>query len=61
MLLTAALEDLQRASVAAVVTCLADARELGGRLETSARRYAEYQEEVRDRLERIARDTHVAS
>src|SRR5690348_14459106 len=60
VLLTAALNDLQRASAAAVGILLADAEGLGERLENAARRYAEYQEEVRDRLERIAREPRVA-
>jgi hypothetical protein len=60
VLLTAALKDLQSASVAAVEILLADAEGLGERLETAARRYAEYQEEVRDRLERIARQSRAA-
>ena len=54
VLLTAALEDLQRASSAAAKILLADVEGLGERLETAARRYTDYQDEVRDRLERVA-------
>jgi hypothetical protein len=60
VLLAAALKDLQRASAAAVGRLLEDARKLGERLETAARRYAEHQDEVRDRLERIAPEPRAA-
>jgi hypothetical protein len=59
VLLATALEDLQRASSAAAKVLLTDAEGLSERLETAARRYAEYQDEVCDRLERIARETGV--
>ncbi|MEU5261261.1 hypothetical protein [Amycolatopsis sp. NPDC021455] len=54
VLVTAALSDLQRASSAATRILLADVEGLGERLETAARRYEDHQDEVRDRIERIA-------
>jgi hypothetical protein len=61
VLLAAALEDLQRASFAATKILLSDIEGLGERLDTAARRYEEYQDEVRDRLERIAPEPGTAS
>jgi hypothetical protein len=55
VLLGAALEHLQQTSSAAVKILLADAGGLGERLETAAGLYAECQDQVQDRLERIAR------
>ncbi|RSM36653.1 hypothetical protein DMA12_39555 [Amycolatopsis balhimycina DSM 5908] len=59
-LLAAALEDLQRASSAATKILLSDIEGLGERLETAARRYVDYQDEVRERLERLASEPGTA-
>ncbi|WP_206790583.1 hypothetical protein [Amycolatopsis sp. MtRt-6] len=60
VLLGAALKELQRASSAAAEVLLADADGLGERLELAAHRYADHQDDVRDRLDRIARGLRAA-
>ncbi|MFJ7218481.1 hypothetical protein [Amycolatopsis sp. NPDC098790] len=60
VLLATALKDLQRASSAAAEVLLSDADGLGERLELAARRYVDYQDDVRDRLDRIARGLRAA-